>query len=75
MKFIKKFTESDSWAGSLLAYDRHLLPVENRVLPQKTTISYLCNNCGFNFLVYNNSVENCLICDSSDIKLDTKGED
>jgi predicted Zn-ribbon and HTH transcriptional regulator len=68
MKFLKRFCESDAWAGSLLAYDRNIVPKSDKILPDKVEIPYHCEECGFDFFVYNKSADCCRFCNSENIK-------
>ena len=70
MKYLKSFFEADAWAGSLLAYDKRTLPREDKVIPDSKEIEYRCDDCHFEFYVYNKEVENCNVCGSKNI---TKG--
>lgn len=45
-----KIFESDSWAGSLYAYDKRIVPVEtDSVIEPRKTFSLTCSDCGTNF--------------------------
>lgn len=67
MKYLKSFFEADAWAGSLLAYDKRIVSREDKVIPDSKKIEYRCDNCHFEFYVYNKEVENCSVCGSKNI--------
>lgn len=61
--------ESDSWAGSLYAYDTKGFGTSKSYvieeLPVKKTTHYKCNNCGIKFHSF---IEECKKCGSEDIE-------
>jgi rRNA maturation endonuclease Nob1 len=69
MKYLRKFLESDSWAGSSLAYDNPLVktPWDKVEIKPKQSWSYQCDDCGIEFITFNNKEGNCKLCGSENI--------
>lgn len=65
MKYLKKFNESEIFNGSRFHYNR-IGSEKNQVLPERVDYSYHCNDCGFEFVVYQPQ-EFCNICESENI--------
>ena len=73
MKYLKKFNETDSWAGSLYAYNNPIAPKNGNdgfEYPYKKIFSFKCNNCDTEFESFGDEdVEiNCVACDSTDVE-------
>lgn len=75
MKYIKKFNESDSWAGSLYAYgylDRtgfnQKINNQETILPLKSTVNYKCDICEVEFYVIDGDNIICPVCKNEIIK-------
>lgn len=51
MRYLKTYDifESDSWAGSLYAYDKSIVPVQSDVMVPRKTFALNCNDCGISF--------------------------
>lgn len=62
--------ESDSWAGSLYAYDRYWkksnTPTEIVELPTRKVSHYRCNDCGVDF---DSFIKECTNCKSDNVEL------
>ncbi len=73
MKYLKRFIESDSWAGSLYAYKRgindrpHNIEV-NGVIPTAKLFPFGCNYCGTDFDSLNYDEDECKACGSNNIE-------
>lgn len=71
MKYLFKFLESDSWAGSIYAYDKKAVAQTSEIFPPKMKWSFKCGDCNNDFFTYNQSETNCPICDSEYIEKTT----
>ena len=67
MIYIKRFDESDSWAGSLYAYNNPIPPVIPKTFqyPLKQTISYKCSACDIEFYIIEGDDIICPTCKKS----------
>ena len=76
MRYIKKFNESDMWAGSSLAYntiqrrerERTIQPRDSENLPVLVKYPYKCNDCGVEFDSFDPNQDWCKGCESSNIE-------
>ena len=74
MKYLKKFNETDSWAGSLYAYSNPVPPKRGNngfeYYPYKKLFSFMCNNCNTEFDTFGDEDGeiNCVACDSTDLE-------
>ena len=73
MKYLKSFTESDSWMGSLYAYNNPIPPKNGNdgfEYPYKKVFSFKCNNCNTEFDTFGSEDGeiNCVACDSTDVE-------
>ena len=73
MKYLKKFNESDAWAGSLYAYKRGIddrpntIEVGGVVKPIKL-FPFSCNDCETEFDSLNYDEDVCRACGSNNIE-------
>jgi hypothetical protein len=73
MKYLKKFNESDAWAGSLYAYKRGINDKPNTievggVVPGIKLFPFSCNDCGTDFDSLNYDEDECKACGSNNIE-------
>lgn len=74
MQHLKLFNESDSWAGSLYAYNTRMVPVESQVLIPEKTFSYKCNDCDTEFYAFKTDIIKCKRCQSENVKSSSYNE-
>ena len=68
MKYLNRFNESDSWAGSLYAYHNPIPPsrgVDQFEAPSHKAHPYKCKDCDMEFYSLDNDIV-CLNCGSTD---------
>ena len=68
MKYLKRFNESDSWAGSLYAYHNPIPPsrgVDQFTIPSHESHPYKCKDCDMEFYSLDDDIV-CLNCGSTD---------
>jgi hypothetical protein len=73
MKYLKRFNESDTWAGSLYAYKRGINDKPNTievggVVPGIKLFPFSCNDCGTDFDSLNYDEDECKACGSNNIE-------
>jgi hypothetical protein len=73
MKYLKRFNESDAWAGSLYAYKRGINDKPNTievggVVPGIKLFPFSCNDCGTDFDSLNYDEDECKACGSNNIE-------
>jgi hypothetical protein len=73
MKYLKRFIESDAWAGSLYAYKRGINDKPNTievggVVPAIKLFPFSCNDCGTDFDSLNYDEDECKACGSNNIE-------
>ena len=74
MKYIKKFNESDMWAGSSYAYMGGLndkpknAGTGDNILPKTKMFPFKCNDCGIEFDSLNYNEDECKACGSNNIE-------
>lgn len=73
MKYLKRFIESDAWAGSLYAYKRGINDTSNNievggVIPAIKLFPFSCNDCGTDFDSLNYDEDECKACGSNNIE-------
>ena len=73
MKYLKRFIESDAWAGSLYAYKRGINDTSNNievggVVPAIKLFPFSCNDCGTDFDSLNYDEDECKACGSNNIE-------
>jgi predicted Zn-ribbon and HTH transcriptional regulator len=71
MKYIKKFNESDAWAGSLYAYQRGINDKPSTMdvdIPKLIMYPFKCNDCGIEFESLNFNEDECRGCGSKNIE-------
>lgn len=73
MKYLKKFNESDAWAGSLYAYKRGINDTSNNievggVVPAIKLFPFSCNDCETEFDSLNYDEDECKACGSNNIE-------
>ena len=69
MKWLKRFNEAESWAGSLWANKNPLVTTyfnQIEVQPKKT-YPYKCGNCDVEFFSFSSQENKCEYCHSEDI--------
>ena len=60
MKYLKRFNESDSWAGSLYAYHNPIPPsrgVDQVPIPNQEAHPYKCKDCDMEFYSLDDDIE------------------
>lgn len=70
MKYLKRFNETDSWAGSLYAYSNPIPPKrgpDEFNYPLKQTYLYKCEECGVESYCFKEEVI-CASCGSENLK-------
>jgi hypothetical protein len=68
MKYLKRFNESDSWAGSLYAYNNPIPPsrgIDQVPIPNHEAHPYRCKDCDMKFYSLDDDIV-CLNCGSTD---------
>jgi hypothetical protein len=68
MKYLKRFNESDSWAGSLYAYHNPIPPsrgLDQVPIPNQEAHPYKCKDCDMEFYSLDGDIV-CLNCGSTD---------
>jgi hypothetical protein len=73
MKYLKRFIESDAWAGSLYAYKRGINDKPNTievggVVPAIKLFPFSCNDCVTDFDSLNYDEDECKACGSNNIE-------
>ena len=73
MKYLKRFIESDAWAGSLYAYKRGINDKPNTievggVVPAIKLFPFSCNDCETDFDSLNYDEDECKACGSNNIE-------
>ena len=73
MKYLKKFNESDAWAGSLYAYKRGINDRPNTievggVVKPINLFPFKCNDCESEFDSLNYDEDECKACGSNNIE-------
>ena len=73
MKYLKRFNESDAWAGSLYAYKRGINDKSNTIevggaLPTIKLFPFSCNDCETEFDSLNYDEDVCRACGSKNIE-------
>jgi DNA-directed RNA polymerase subunit RPC12/RpoP len=78
MYHLKRFRqfESDSWAGSLYAYDKTIPgkfyqpnPGQDQIFDPEETTHYTCNDCGLGFYAFSKTNARCKYCSSKNVKI------
>jgi hypothetical protein len=67
MKYLKKFNESDSWAGSIYAYGNSVTPPKGDdqvTLPTHQAHPHKCKDCDMEFYSLDDDIV-CLNCGST----------
>jgi hypothetical protein len=67
MKYLRKFSESDSWAGSIYAYSNSVPPPRGNDrfdLPTHQAHPYKCKDCDMEFYSLDDDIV-CLNCGST----------